>query len=133
MGKGIGSLISKSKKYYYTLKSVLSAQLATPIVFNRYGWKHLIYESSDRRRNNKDIELRLHLLRDAKTVLSTTKYPVITTTQTTLCGLPITYCEFYGKSKQTNCYYIKVIIRKIGNGNYHFFSIRRSKRNKNPA
>lgn len=132
MAKPIGSLISKSKIYYYLLKSVTSPQLGQTIVFNRYGWKHLIYDSSDRRRNNKDIELRLFLLRDAKSILRSTTNPVITTSKYNKNSLETKYYEFYGKSKHSN-HYIKVIVRQIGEGNYHFFSIRRSKRNKNPV
>lgn len=132
MGKQIGTLISKSKIYYYSLKSVNPKQLDITVIFNRYGWKHLLYDGSDRRRNNKDIELRLFLLRDAKYIISTTILPVITTTGLNEGSRTIKYLEFYGKSRRINRY-VKVIVRQIGEGNYHFYSIRRSKRNKNPA
>lgn len=133
MGKQIGALIAKSKKFYYSLGSIYSQKLNQTIVFNRYGWKHLLYDSSDRRRNNTDIELRLFLLREAKTLITNSKYPVIASVKDTPPKNPtIQYFEFYGKSLKMNRY-IKVIVRKIGEGNYHFFSIRRSKRNKKPA
>lgn len=132
MGKGIGSLIAKSKLYYYSVKLVHAPLINQDIVFNRYGWKHLLYDSSDRRRNNKDIELRLFLLHEVKAIIRSSNYPVITTNKATNNEPAIVYYEFYGKSKKINRF-VKVIVRRIGTGNYHFFSVRRSKRNKNPA
>lgn len=78
MGKAIGRLISKSKLFYYSIKKINSPLLNQDIVFNRYGWKHLLYDSSDHRRNNKDIELRLFLLHDVREILTSTDYPIIT-------------------------------------------------------
>lgn len=132
MSKGIGTLITRSKSYYYSLKKVRSPLLDQDIIFNRYGWKHLLYDSSDHRRNNKNIELRLFLLREVKFILSSVQYPVITSTLAVSNKPHVMYYEFYGKSKRHNRF-VKVIVRRIGKGNYHFFSIRRSKRNKNPA
>ncbi len=132
MGKGIGSLIAKSKLYYYSIKLVHAPLLNQDIIFNRYGWKHLLYDSSDRRRNNKDIELRLFLLREVKTIIRSTNYPIISSSKNSNDGPSIMYYEFYGKSKKLNRF-LKVIVRRIGTGNYHYFSVRRSKRNKNPA
>lgn len=129
----IGALIKTSKIYYQNLKPTISPALKQSVVFNRYGWKHLIYDSQDHRRNNKVIELRLFLLRDARHIISTLKNPVISSISTN----PVTneqtkYYEICDKSRRTGKF-VKVIIRQINNGNYHFFSIRRSKRNKNPA
>ncbi len=133
MGKNIGSLISRSKTYYYSIKSIYSDKLGQNIVFNRYGWKHLLYDSSDRRRTNKDIELRLLLLREAKSIILKTKFPIIITSKDTEQGQVQTrYFELYDKSQKLNRF-IKVIVRQIGSGNYHYFSIRRSKRNKKPV
>lgn len=132
MGKAIGTLITKSKLFYYSIKKINSALLNQSIVFNRYGWKHLLYDSSDHRRNNKDIELRLFLLHDVREILTSTDYPIITSSKEPYIKSKTIYYEFYGKSKRINRF-IKVIVRRIGDGNYHFFSIRRSKRNKNPA
>jgi len=52
----IGALIKNSKTYYQNLKPITSPALKQSVVFNRYGWKHLIYDSQDHRRNNKEIK-----------------------------------------------------------------------------
>ena len=129
----IGTLIKNSKIYYHNLKPIISPALKQSVVFNRYGWKHLIYDSQDHRRNNKVIELRLFLLRDARHIIGTSNNPIISSISTNALTKEQTkYYEICDKSKRTGKF-VKVIIRQINNGTYHFYSIRRSKRNKKPA
>lgn len=66
-------LIEQSQKTYKALKSIKCPALGANIVFNRHGWNHVLYDTSDRRRSDLEVRLRLFLLSHVREVISNFK------------------------------------------------------------
>jgi len=126
-------LLELSEQYYKSLKSVICPSLDTTIKFNRHGWNHLIYDGTGHRRSEVQIRLRLFLLKDVKQAIRNHKgYPetLIKKVQISKKELDVTYVEINHQLKNNK--YLKVIIRKFPEGEYHYYSVRRGRRTKNP-
>ncbi len=123
------NLKDESYKIYKSFKSVKSKAVGEEIVFNRYGWIHLSFTSSGHRRSAKDRRLRFHLLPFAKEIVTKSKTLVRTTEGSVESKRGVVrkvkYFEI-ASSCDGGKKHITVIIRKIENGNSHFYSLRRT-------
>ena len=116
-------------KIYKQVKIIKNHTIKQKVVFNRYGWIHLSYDSRGHRRSSKDRRLRLNLFKYAHEVVRNS-INIIKETEGTVKSKRgqerfVKYYEIasicnYGKS------HVTVIIRKIEKGNSHFWSIRRT-------
>lgn len=116
-------------KIYKKVGRVKSKAVNDFVVFNRYGWIHLSYTSGGHRRVSKDRRLRLHLFPFASEVIKKAKKTIRITEGLVMSKREIMrkvkYYELAG-SCDDGKKHLTVIIRKIENGNAHFYSLRRT-------
>lgn len=127
-------LIAQSQTTYKTLKSIKCPTLGVNIAFNRHGWNHVLYDSSDRRRSEVEVRLRLFLLAHVREVISNFRGTPVQETRIIQISKKTIKVEYYELNHRISSSgkYIKVIIRKFPEGDYHYYSIRRGKKIKNP-
>lgn len=123
------TLKADAYKVYKSIGSIKSKAINDDIVFNRYGWIHLSFTSGGHRRASKDRRLRLHLFLFASEVVKKARQIVRATDGFVISKRGIkrkvkyfelaSYCDNDKK-------HVTVIIRKIENGNAHFYSLRRT-------
>lgn len=116
-------------KIYKDTGNVKSKLLKEDILFNRYGWIHLSFTSGGHRRSTKDRNLRLHLFKFAKSVIKKSKVVIKETEGVVLSKRGIKRkAKYYEIASGCNDgkLHVTVILRKIENGNLHFYSIRRT-------
>ncbi len=126
-------LITITEKYYKSLRSIYSPSLSESVKFNRHGWNHLLYDGTGHRRSEAQIRLRLFLFKDVKeAIIKHIGYPDVSTKKINISkkDLEVTYYEINSRLKTGK--YLKVIIRKFPDGEYHYYSLRRGKKTKNP-
>ncbi len=111
--------ITERKEFYYSIghircKSLYGAQ----VYFNRYGFNHLLRKNGSIRPINEVIE-RLGLLEKAVQMIrdlsNINEYKVM--------GTDKSRAHFWAIIKKFDSLEIKVVIRKVGNGRSHFFSV----------
>ncbi|KKP48078.1 MAG: hypothetical protein UR39_C0002G0181 [Candidatus Woesebacteria bacterium GW2011_GWA1_33_30] len=114
---------------YKKVRTIKSPAIKQKVIFNRYGWIHLSFDSRGHRRSSRDRRLRFNLFRYSHEVVRNSKH-IIKETEGTIKSKR-------GKERSVKYYeiasicndgknHITVIIRKIEDGNYHFWSIRRT-------
>ncbi|HCR35748.1 hypothetical protein A2130_03025 [Candidatus Woesebacteria bacterium GWC2_33_12] len=114
---------------YKKVRTIKNPDIKQKVVFNRYGWIHLSFDSRGHRRSSRDRRLRLNLFRYAHEVVRNSKC-IIKETEGRIKSKR-------GKERSVKYYeiasicnggknHITVTIRKIENGNSHFWSIRRT-------
>lgn len=122
-------LILDSEKYYKTIKLVHCPSLNTDIRFNRHGWNHLLYDGTDHRRSETQIRLRLFLFKDVvQSIKQHIGYPESSIKKVKISKKVIEIEYFEINHKLKNGKYLKVIIRKFPEGDYHYYSLRRGKK-----
>lgn len=107
--------INRYREWYKKIGEVYSPALGVRVRFRSNGFRHLIYNGIGHRRNQKDIFRRLNLL--AQTVENISKCQNI---------------HYYKNEGQTQYWTLErnmtvVVLRKIGNGAIHFYSVWRRK------
>jgi hypothetical protein len=117
----------KAKEFYKTIGSVWCPPLNDHIVFNRQGFHHLIV-SKNTPRPKSERKRRFALLPYAQDIL---KNPdtVIPQNPKDIRSLKVNFWIF---SKKIDGVDIKIIVRQIGNGKKHFFSIYGKKQKSTP-
>lgn len=92
------------------------------VVFNSKGLSHLFYEGGIRKptRPFKEVELRVNLLSSALKVLQ--HMPFIQE-ETTLVNYQGKTCYYFAFEAVVNERRIKVIVRQVGKGQKHFWSV----------
>lgn len=113
--------IEKQKKLYKSLKPCFCPAIQSTVYFNSDGLNHLLYDKH-RPRNHKEKHYRVALIDHITDVI--TKSPKAT--QENFVNPPtqlwiLDYVEIEDDKKQKHS--IKVILRKKGNGNVHFWSV----------
>jgi hypothetical protein len=99
------------------------------VIFNRYGWVHLSFDSKGHKRNTDNIIMRLNLTLYAPEVVQNASIVI----KDELVKLYINGVERKIRFIELACLitgtrkYITVILRKIAEGNLHFYSVRRTK------
>jgi hypothetical protein len=111
--------INERKEFYYSIghircKSLYGAQ----VYFNRYGFNHLLRKNGSIRPINEVIERlsllekAVHMIRDLSNI---NEYKVT--------GTGKSKAYFWAIIEKFEGLEIKVVIRKVGNGRIHFFSV----------
>jgi len=116
-------------KKYRSFGSVKCAAINEQVLFNRYGWVHLSFDGKGHKRNTDNIIMRLHLVLYAPEVIQNA--PIVIKDE--LVKLYINGVERQIRFIELACSiistkkYVTVILRKIADGNLHFYSVRRTK------
>jgi len=111
----------KVKDFYYGIKCVACPNLSdSVVVFNNNGFRHLIRKGK-RPRSKQDQLRRFRLVRYAPSVLASKNAIIKEDVEKTNDGA--TKAIFWKVSKRIGERLVTTVIRKIGAGNQHFFSI----------
>lgn len=119
-------------KKYLEIKNIFCPYIESDVVFNSNGFRHLIYASGDKRRNDNSIDMRLKLVTSAKKLLECTTtlqeyFEDTVELHTKVHNKPaivkkkIIYWGFIGIID--NKWKIKVVVKKVGNGIPFFWSV----------
>lgn len=127
----ITDLVALRKLEYRRLQPTKCPLLNNELVFfNKNGFFHLTHDGRRRIRNPADQRMRLNLLPQVcKVIKDATAFgsPIrVIPAQDNKFGKAITYYEIIYRTSPKRC--IAVVIRRIGNGQLHYYSIRYYKR-----
>lgn len=132
----IYKLIREKRKKYDLTKNIYCPFLQEVIYFNNKGFFHATHTGRGRSRSESDSRMRLYLLDDVNEVISrcssfgnpprvvSKNHPNNST------GKEIIFYELiyrFNKNKE-----VVVIIRRIGNGRLHYYSVRFAKKQNRP-
>lgn len=94
----LAELISLRRKAYETTKNIYCPLLKEVVYFNNQGFHHATHDGRGKLRIQADARMRLNLLPDINSVIATSTKEV------------------------------SVILRRVGNGRLHYFSVRYTKK-----
>jgi hypothetical protein len=120
----------KAKEFYGNIGCVWCPSLNDSVTFNSAGFRHLIWQGKTLRRQKEQIR-RFTLLPDAASILSNLGGDKEQRTIERLSKIDRhgkrtdvkIRIKFWGLAQEISGRRIKVIVRQIGNGKKHFFSI----------
>ncbi len=126
-------LLIKAKAYrkYKQIESVECPYLKREVVFNSNGFRHIIYKSKNKKRHINTQLLRFNLLDKAVELIANSntlqEYESIKAEVSTkdhgVSVIKIKKTEYFGFIGIINGWKIKVIVKRIGNGNPIFWSV----------
>jgi|ERR1039458_91811 hypothetical protein len=124
-------LIEERRQRYNATKNTYCPLLKEVVYFNNKGFFHITHDGRDRLRPEADARMRLNLIPHIDKVIShSTKLnrnPVLVPKTETKFNKELSYYELYhylGRSKSKRKVGIIVVLRRIGNGRLHFYSVR---------
>lgn len=124
----IEDLKKETYKLYKKYGSLWCPAIKDNVVFNRHGWVHLSFRRNGHRRNQGDLRLRNFLFKNVHQVVRKSKACLPTTGEiTSRRGVKrkVQYFELvYLCKKQTK--HTSVVLRKIEDQKFHFYSVRRT-------
>jgi hypothetical protein len=125
------------RKWYYTVGTIDCSYLREPVKFNKHGFRHALTDGRDRYRGKKDALMRLHLLRWAPVVVKNSVHMVSSELRKAddprnRAGKDVTFFELQhvckgGNPKRPKYHDVTVILRRVGDGDLHYYSIRYTK------
>ena len=129
--KSVKQRLDEISDKYSSIGSVYCKAIRSNVIFNRHGWKHLVYKGNKQRRNKADALLRIgafswvvETVKHTQTISTEIRYQRINGRV-----LPVTYHElqytFHKKSRDVK---IVVVLRQIDDGDIHYYSVRYGKR-----
>lgn len=122
-------LIQKNRKEYKRLRPVFCKPINEYVYFNAHGFKHLRFHTDGTPRNPAQVFKRMRLLEDVSDILLSVEnieqyryYGPLTGIEDANSKKGIQYWSFisYVESQKQS---IRVVVRKIGDGKIHFFSV----------
>lgn len=124
-------LKNKTYKSYKKIKRIYCPYLKTDVVFNSNGFRHLIYKSGDKKRDEQSQIMRFTLIGKAVDVLKITttlqeyqsesrEMLVVEHEQKVSKIVTVIY---FGFIALLDNWKFKVIVKKIGNGHLFFWSV----------
>lgn len=127
-------LIDVRRKWYYSIDEVHCRYLNEKVKFNNHGFKHTLRDGRGHYRTESSAKMRLNLLPWAPVVIRTAAYMPrseireISDSRNRL-GKPVAFFELQGtvshkQGRRKRYLEITVIIRRIGDGPLHYYSIR---------
>ena len=139
--KSLEELIAEKRKWYGSVDTVHCKYLNEAVKFNRHGFRHTLRDGRGHYRTEKDALMRLHLLSWAPVVIRNsismpdTRLLPVDDPRNKL-GKPITFFELqcvvnHKIGKKTKYIDVTVILRRIGDGILHYYSIRYTRRGYN--
>ncbi len=126
----------KTKQKYHEIKKIYCPILKTEIIFNSIGFRHLQYKSDGTPRKTREVIYKLKLfplavptIKNALIILDRREIRIrISRKKDAKIKNAVTYSLLAEVGK--NIIKIKVIVLKIGNGNFVFYSIMKIKNKK---
>jgi hypothetical protein len=123
--------IKQQKRLYKALQPCFCLALQTTVHFNSEGFRHLLY-SRNRPRNHREKIYRLALINHLTEVITRAPNATQKTHSSPSCIIwVLDWMEVEDQNKKK--IKVKVILRKVGNGNVHFLSVMRKKKPNGPA
>jgi|GEM_PF-536487 len=128
--KQISALKAERHGPYFAIGKVYSRVLREDVYFNNHGFKHLMFDGNGRRRKEADIRMRLNLLPCAPVVVARSRASVdrIITAGESRAGKEVIFYQLQhtirSKLNPLRTIPVIVIVRRVGKGQLHFFSIR---------
>ncbi len=111
--------ITERKEFYYSIGHIPCKSLyGARVYFNRYGFNHLLRKNGSIRPISEVIE-RLSLLEKAVRMIR----DLSNINEYKVTGTGKSKAHFWALIKKFEGLEIKVVIRKVGNGRTHFFSV----------
>lgn len=128
MKTGVVDLKIKLHKIYRAFKPIYCRVIKEKVIFNNHGWKHISFDGKGHRRYAENIRMRLHLLQHARYVVKSgmiikddVREVIINNKKLKIRFVELA-CDICEHNK-----HVTVIIRKIENNTFHYYSIRRTK------
>lgn len=130
-------LIEQRRKWYTSVHEVHCRFLNEKVTFNSHGFKHTLRDGRNHYRTEADARMRLNLLPWAPVVIRNAAYMPNTELREAKSprnrlNKPVTFFELQGTvnykvGKRARYLEITVILRRIGDGTLHYYSIRYTK------
>ena len=127
----LSDLIAERRQRYNATKNIYCSLLKEIIYFNNKGFFHITHDGRDKLRTEADATMRLNLIPHIRAVIkNSTKLnrpPVLVPKTQTKEGKELAYYELYhylGRGKNKRKTGIIVVLRRVGNGRLHFYSVR---------
>lgn len=133
-------LIKKRRQLYNDTKNMYCPFLKEVVYFNNKGFFHLTHDGRDRLRPEADATMRLNLLPRVYTVIKNAakfnRQPMLVpkNSNDNKKEKEVAYYELYhalGHNKNKRKAGVIVVLRKIGNGRLHFYSVRNASNKQN--
>ena len=119
----IAKLRARYEPIYKGLNPIWCPAIKSMVVFNSRGWKHLRFDGTGKRRDPKDLIMRLKLIPSISSVIENARSIKIYRRKDVL----------YYLITQEDERNIRVVLRKVRNGKTHFYSIFRGNKTKKPS
>lgn len=110
-------LKNSAYRFYHKIKFIYCPYLKSPVIFNAGGFWHLIYTGRNKKRDRQTQMLRFKLLPKAVELLK------LTTTLQEYEERKRGKIKYFGFIAILDDWKIKVIVKKAGNGAFHFWSV----------
>lgn len=131
MQNNLNKIRQKAKRYYKTIASTYCPYFKERVVFTSEGFNHIRYRTKNKKRHIKVREIRYKLLDMAPKVISYSNTLQEYDLQNLLIRIQRNKTkkkiskkvQFFGFIAIINGWKIKVIVRQVGNGKKHFWSI----------
>jgi len=128
LGMAIKDLKAETHKLYKSVGSMWCRAVKNNVVFNKYGWVHLSFERGGKRRRPRDLKLRHHLFQYVHEIVGRCRVMIEKEgTVKSKRGVvrKVKYYElvYWCKAEKRH---ISVILRRIEEGNLHYYSVRRA-------
>lgn len=124
----VTDLKEKTHKLYKSVGSMWCRAVKANVVFNRYGWVHLSFGRGGHRRSDGDLKLRHHLFQYVPGIVRNCLVVIEKSgpvkSKKGIVRNANYYELVYWCKKEKN--HISVILRKIEEGNLHYYSVRRA-------
>ena len=128
----LAELISLRRKAYETTKNIYCPLLKEVVYFNNQGFHHATHDGRGKLRIQADARMRLNLLPDINSVIATSTTfgsPPRVIPKTDHGNKQGKEVVFYELIKRFNSHKeVSVILRRVGNGRLHYFSVRYTKK-----
>ena len=124
-GRGYKKIEKETREFYASIDRIWCSRLSAFIIFNRAGFQHLVRRGRVQRPKSEQ-KRRFVLLLYVGEIISDSEANISYKRKTLECS----GAEFWIFKKNINEILITVVLRRIGDGNIHFFSIYQ---NKNPS
>jgi len=131
------SNVNKQRDFYDSIKNIYCKHLNIDVVFNAKGFHHLFYEGDGTPRNKNEVQYRLKLLPLVIPVIKYAKESIFEEREAKEARKKdaqnklIKYWALVAWVGKDESVQIKVVIRQVGNGQAHFWSVMRLRERRN--
>lgn len=108
----------KAKEYYSAIGTIWCKPLNDHVAFNAVGFTHLIRKDGVLRPEKEQVRRFMLLGHAVNIITSSLKFTEYRTGKELAA-----FAEFWGFEQRINNQVVTVVVRKVGNGQKHFFSI----------